>query len=397
MGKRNDEAVMVLTMVALVVGVAIVNVNATNVEMDLSNLLQIENKLKLLNKPSIKTIYSEDGDVIGCVDIYKQPAFDHPLLKNHTIQMSNTQNKSFGSESNPFQIWQKSGSCPKGTIPIRRVRREDLLRANSVHHFGKKFPYGTSKLGQEFNPILITTGLNYIGASGNINVWNPKVDLPNDFTASKIWLKNGPSEKFESVEAGWMVNPKLYGDAKTRFSLYWTVDSYKSTGCFDLTCSGFVQTNPSVAIGAVIDPLSSTNGQQYTIFLGIFQDPKSGNWWLKYQDQPVGYWPPTLFGYLDHSATLVEWGGEVFSSNIKVVPHTGTGMGSGDYASGLYEYASFVKQPRIVDYSIQLKYPNKVGTWADEPSCYSVDNYQRTYTSEPVFYFGGPGLSRDCH
>lgn len=57
MGKRNDEAVMVLTMVALVVGVAIVNVNATNVEMDLSNLLQIENKLKLLNKPSIKTIY----------------------------------------------------------------------------------------------------------------------------------------------------------------------------------------------------------------------------------------------------------------------------------------------------------------------------------------------------
>ncbi|KAL0545529.1 hypothetical protein IC582_015415 [Cucumis melo] len=87
MGKRNDEAVMVLTMVALVVGVAIVNVNATNVEMDLSNLLQIENKLKLLNKPSIKTIYSEDGDVIGCVDIYKQPAFDHPLLKNHTIQV----------------------------------------------------------------------------------------------------------------------------------------------------------------------------------------------------------------------------------------------------------------------------------------------------------------------
>lgn len=56
MGKRNDEVVMVLAMVGLVVGVAIVNVNATNVEMNLS-LLQIENKLKLLNKPSIKTIY----------------------------------------------------------------------------------------------------------------------------------------------------------------------------------------------------------------------------------------------------------------------------------------------------------------------------------------------------
>lgn len=31
---------------------------------------------------------SEDGDIIDCVDINKQPAFDHPLLKNHKIQAS---------------------------------------------------------------------------------------------------------------------------------------------------------------------------------------------------------------------------------------------------------------------------------------------------------------------
>ncbi|XP_056176543.1 uncharacterized protein LOC115694055 [Syzygium oleosum] len=28
----------------------------------------------------------ETGEVIDCVDIFKQPAFDHPLLKNHTAQ-----------------------------------------------------------------------------------------------------------------------------------------------------------------------------------------------------------------------------------------------------------------------------------------------------------------------
>ena len=33
-------------------------------------------------------IQSPDGDIIDCVDIYKQPAFDHPLLKNHTIQVT---------------------------------------------------------------------------------------------------------------------------------------------------------------------------------------------------------------------------------------------------------------------------------------------------------------------
>ncbi|KAG6471129.1 hypothetical protein ZIOFF_072226 [Zingiber officinale] len=32
------------------------------------------------------------GDLFDCVDMYKQPAFDHPLLKNHTLQDSNTGN-----------------------------------------------------------------------------------------------------------------------------------------------------------------------------------------------------------------------------------------------------------------------------------------------------------------
>ncbi|KAG6608393.1 hypothetical protein SDJN03_01735, partial [Cucurbita argyrosperma subsp. sororia] len=267
--------------------------------------------------------------------------------------MVSAQNESF--RSNLFQVWQKSGRCPKGTIPIRRVRKEDLLRANSFKNFGKKFPIGGSKLGAEVNrstAILVTLGYNYIGATGEINVWNPMLQ----------------------------------------------VDSYKSTGCFDLTCSGFVQTNPMVGLGGTIEPMSSiSGGQQFIIAVGIFQDPQSGNWWLKVQNQPVGYWPPTLFGYLSHSATLVEWGGEVFSSELKKVPHTGTAMGSGDYAGARAYYASFVSTPRIVDYSLQLKYPERVGTWADEPTCYSVDNFQETYTSEPVFYYGGPGRSRDCH
>lgn len=30
---------------------------------------------------------SPDGDIIDCVHITKQPAFDNPLLKNHTIQV----------------------------------------------------------------------------------------------------------------------------------------------------------------------------------------------------------------------------------------------------------------------------------------------------------------------
>lgn len=31
---------------------------------------------------------SEDGDIIDCIDIYKQPAFDHPSLRHHKIQVT---------------------------------------------------------------------------------------------------------------------------------------------------------------------------------------------------------------------------------------------------------------------------------------------------------------------
>lgn len=52
--------------------------------------------------------------------------------------------------------------------------------------------------------ILVTTGYSYIGAQGDINIWNPKVESPDEFTTAQIWLKNGPGNAFESVsQAGW--------------------------------------------------------------------------------------------------------------------------------------------------------------------------------------------------
>jgi hypothetical protein len=36
------------------------------------------------------------------------------------------------------QTWRKNGKCPTNTIPIRRTREEDVLRASSIKRFGKK-------------------------------------------------------------------------------------------------------------------------------------------------------------------------------------------------------------------------------------------------------------------
>ena len=52
---------------------------------------------------------------------------------------------------------------------------------------------------------LFTKGYGFVGARGVINVWNPRVDSPDEYTTAQIWIKNGPNDGFESIEAGWMV------------------------------------------------------------------------------------------------------------------------------------------------------------------------------------------------
>ncbi|KAL4303498.1 hypothetical protein GQ457_10G017710 [Hibiscus cannabinus] len=391
------------------------------------NFKGVDEKLKQLNKHAVKTIQSEDGDIIDCVDIYKQPAFDHPALKNHMKSSFKLKEEKLGTTSLlsklvVSQTWQKSGSCPDGTVPIRRIQRKDLLRAKSIGRFGRKpqeivSKSNTTNLKDGLYPFnnktqvalptivnrsaanLVTLGYNYIGAKGDINVWNPHVAADDEFTTAQIWLKAGPGDNFESLETGWTVNPHLYGDRRTRLFVYWTKDSYKRTGCFDLTCSGFVHTNPQVALGAAIEPVSSEFGQQYHVTLGVYMiqtDNAINRCYKQMNTKGLSKLLVLASRNLKHSSTLVEWGGQVYSKNVKKRPHTKTAMGSGQFASGLYGNACFIQNPNIVDFSMALKYPQWVGTWADDYYCYTAYNYQKSYGTLPVFYFGGPGQNRNC-
>ncbi|XP_045817240.1 uncharacterized protein LOC123910202 [Trifolium pratense] len=385
--------------------------------------VEIQAKLKLLNKPAVKTIKSKDGDIIDCVSIYKQPAFDHPILKNHKIQKIPTffQESQYSSEKHAFkenievfQTWQKSGNCPNGTVPIRRILKNDLLRAASVdHHFGlKPPPLFVNSTNTNFSEssssfavisenhsgvhIQSTSGSGYIGAQGDINTWNPKVQLAGDSTTAQMWLKSGNGFDFESIEAGWTVNPTLYGNNDTRLFSYWTKDSYKSTGCYDLTCSGFVQTSNVITLGAALIHVSTDSGPQTGFTVKIFLD-ELGHWWLSVANYNtsivIGYWPVELFASLQHSASVVQWGGQVISSQLKHrTPHTKTEMGSGHLADGGYGHSCFINSLRVKDYSQMLKYPESTTVAAQEPNCYNFFNDVKD-GQEPAFYFGGPGPS----
>ncbi|KAF4352852.1 hypothetical protein G4B88_024779 [Cannabis sativa] len=158
----------------------VVPFNTTHSHVDYED--EVDLKLKLLNKPPLKTIKSSDGDIIDCIDIYKQPAFDHSALVNHTIQMAEQQNNDTFKSVVVSQIWQRNGSfCPQRTIPIRRIQRKHLLlNNNNLQRFGQKNPY-------HHHSITTTTP-------------KPNVVFPNNTTFNQEPIVNRSVSKFEYYE-----------------------------------------------------------------------------------------------------------------------------------------------------------------------------------------------------
>uniref|UniRef100_A0A0D3GFB2 Neprosin PEP catalytic domain-containing protein n=1 Tax=Oryza barthii TaxID=65489 RepID=A0A0D3GFB2_9ORYZ len=300
-----------------------------------STYLRRRQVLKRLNKPPLATIQSPDGDIIDCVHISRQPAFDHPLLKDHTIQMQPSSQPSglYGEATRPFtQTWNQNGEkCPNNTIPIRRTNEQDVMRATSLTTFGKKThdrsPHPHSHGWCHKRPLPYATGdANYYGTKVTINVWQPTIATSGDFSLSQLWISAGSydNKDLNTIEIGW-------------------------------------------------------------------QDPAGGNWWLQVQGNNVGYWPSSIFTLLQTGvADSVEWGGEVDSPQIT------TPMGSGHFPEEGFGKATYSRAIQVVDSSNNLKPPNGVGLIAPLPSCYNVMTGSSSTTSWGTYiYYGGPGCPQN--
>ncbi|KAH6805203.1 carboxyl-terminal proteinase [Perilla frutescens var. frutescens] len=377
--------------------------NVTNQNLRPGNF---SNKLKYIrahlikiNKPA-----SPDGDIIDCVLTHQQPAFDHPQLQGQKPMDPperpeggvRTSSKEMFEEN--YQIWTMSDeSCPENTVPIRRTREEDLLRAASIRRFGRKIRRpirrDSSTNGHE-HAVGYVSGDQYYGAKASINVWAPRVANRYEFSLSQMWVIAGSfSDDLNTIEAGWQA--KIYGDNYPRFFTYWTSDAYQATGCYNLLCSGFVQTNNRIAIGAAISPTSSYNGGQFDISLLIWKDPKHGNWWLEFGNGIlVGYWPSFLFTHLRDRASMVQFGGEIVNSRSSG-SHTSTQMGSGHFAGEGFGKASYFRNLQVVDWDNSLIPLSNLRILADHPNCYDIrGGINRVWGN--YFYYGGPGRNSKC-
>ncbi|KAM4082520.1 hypothetical protein ACJW30_11G180800 [Castanea mollissima] len=355
-------------------------------------------------EPALKTIKSPDGDIIDCVDIYNQPVFDHPLLKNHTIKMRPSShpeglsfdegnNVSSNSKSEITQPWHLNGSCPKGTIPIR-TNEKDLLKANYGWKKHNTVPNVIDTPSLHEYATLREEGERYYGMNAEINVWNPQVQEQAEFSMAQLWVEGLDNNGvfLDSIEAGAMkqVYYDLYKDFETRLFTYWTSDGYQNTGCYNMVCPGFVQIDTRLPLGASFIPYSEYGGVQKSINYFVYKDNVDGNWWLHLNNMYlIGYWPSALFSVLSNSASSVTWGGEVANLNIGG-QHTTTQMGSGHFAEEGPSRASFFQNLKVMDAEQFLRGPRdnyRIGTY---PDCYNF------LKGDDFFYYGGPGRSLLC-
>ncbi|GAB4842406.1 hypothetical protein Ancab_012377 [Ancistrocladus abbreviatus] len=348
-------------------------------------------------KGTIKTIKG-DTDIIDCVDIHKQPAFDHPLLKNHGLQMQPDSSKFNNAPKFKHpQEWHKHGECPKGTIPIKRqvITGHPIMRKNRRNF---SVPAASNSSHQYSIVAFNYTSASMQGATAEIDIWDPSLAIPaSDFSLSQIWIVAGDSSSLQTIEAGWQVYPGRTGDSLPRLFVYWTADGYNSTGCYDLTCPGFVQTNNTYALGAPLTP-STYNGNQSLLVIDIERDQGTGNWGLFLWGTAIGYWPASIYGngLLGTSgASSIEWGGEIFDSSGSNGFHSLTQMGSGYLAEQGLGKASFVRLLQYTDPNgsvLIAPSQSELLAYAPAPSCYDYQ-FQNDSSGQLYFFYGGPGCT----
>ncbi|MCL7046962.1 hypothetical protein MKW94_006901 [Papaver nudicaule] len=351
--------------------------------------MEFDKKLKILNKPPVKSIQTKLGDIYDCINIYQQPAFDHPLLKNHKIQM--TSNVVQGeqieeSTSNRISsvVRSKIEGCPLKTVPIRRTTKEELVNAKYIINSMKRRNYVAV---QPFAKKV------YYGGSATITVANPSVD-PGKFSTGQIWIQNGPAEELNSIEFGWAVYPEIFGDDEARVFGLWTTDGFKETGCYNMLCPGFVQIHPQYTFGEQIKA-GTYGGVQRGFDFSVHRDPESGNWWFinGVDNAKIGYWPKEIFTHLTNNASVIGFGGVAGADVGEPTPP----MGHGHLPVFNSKYTCCMLNMKVADNrGNYVKFDtSKVNLNQNtRTSCYDLIFPGNDFFRGITMFFGGPG--GDC-
>lgn len=286
--------------------------------------------------------------------------------------------------------------CPAGTVPLKQQSFDAIARFGSLEAYLKRHFAAPSITGHEYAKTDYY-GDN-TGGAGVFNLWSPFTASDAEFSLSQIWIVRGSGSDKQTIEAGWQDYPNRTGAHSPHFFVYSTQDGYGSTGCYDDDCDDWVQLSSTYSPGMGWSNYSVQGGAQYVFDMSIYRSSGSGNWYLIYKGDVMGYYPASLYDSagLASKAARVSFGGEVAIDNS--VHHSSTDMGSGHFASEGWQHAAYT---RTLEYrstsSVWDDIPYaSVSTYVTDANCYSIDLNNGSSPWNTNFYFGGPGYNASC-
>ena len=304
-------------------------------------------------------------------------------------------------------------ACPAQSFPKLMPRLENLYHFRRLEDLFQKTPGGGGgRPATRGTPVgLVRNALtaavheyahayqwvNNYGMSAVFNVWSPAVEQPDEFSLSQLWVTRGltTDNSLQTAETGWQSCRLIYGDSNPHLFIYRTTGNYQTgTGCYNLDCTGFVQTDNSVIIGGNLTPYSTQGGTQYEVSLAYFRDTSAPhNWWLKYGNTWVGYYPNSLYnsqGIANYSDEI-DFGGEIVNDSTGGL-HTTTQMGSGHFPSDGFGVAAYTKKIQYWDTSATQFDATGLNRDVTNASYYDLSLWASTDSNWlRYFYFGGPG------
>ncbi|KAE8794830.1 hypothetical protein D1007_30384 [Hordeum vulgare] len=222
------------------------------------------------------TIKRRNGEIVDCVDIYKQPSLGNPLLKDLKQQYA-----AATAANGPYVL-----------LPAWKARRVRELEYTATY--------------------LLVAGTDNPDFDPTPGVLPPDVTNQIGVGLFGYPLTNGVNN-----------NPVL--------NIFYTADGGK-TLCYNLNCGGFVQTNRAVALGAsVAKAASRSNDTAPSYLVSIYKCAEPRH--VLVNDADLGYYPRTLFPWLFPEATANTVGGTVLNT-WPGGKHTDTIMGNGRQPSG---------------------------------------------------------------
>jgi len=294
---------------------------------------------------------------------------------------------------NQFDQFGNSTRCEDHTIPMRRITLEDMSRFPTLRAFLSKSRGGALNFsppkqyqsnGYAHKYAFTQQNVNNLGGNSNLNLWSPYVNTGvggEMLSLSQEWYVGG--KPTQTAEVGWQNQPDTWGTEDSVLFIYWTADDYNQTGCYNLDCSGFVQTNGDWNFGGTFTNYSTIGGAQYYFEAEYWLT--GGNWWLALGGEWVGYYPASIYGggQMSHHSKTIQYGGET-AGQTEWPP-----MGSGEWAKKGWTYAAYQDNIWYFD-------TKSVEWWAgptlEQPAKHCYKDAHLTY-APTSFYFGGPGGS----